>query len=137
EAEATALRELQRLVHVDDPWRLDTLEALLTPAGPDLPSERERRLVRMLGVILFGFGSGGREGEVHASLQRMDRLRWELGELLGVLRQRARVLPRPPSTLLPDAVPLHLHPSHLAWRTTASFHPRPRQGLLYRRRTGA
>jgi len=136
EAEATALRELQRLVHVDDPWRLDTLEALLTPAGPDLPSERERRLVRMLGVILFGFGSGGREGEVHASLQRMDRLRWELGELLGVLRQRARVLPRPPSTLLPDAVPLHLHARYLTEEIAAAFDLRTREGLLYRPQTG-
>jgi hypothetical protein len=109
---------------------------LISREGPDLRDERQRRLVRMLGVILFGFELGGREGEVHAAIQRMERLRWELGELLGVLRPRARVLPRAASTLLPDATPLHLHARYLTEEIAAAFDLRTRDGNLYRPQTG-
>ncbi len=135
ELELNALTHLQRLVHVDDPWRLGVLDAFLK--GSPLPDdERTRRLVRMLSSILFGFELGSDHAESVRAVRQMPRLLSELGALRDVLERVSRVVPRPAFNRIPGEVPLHLHGHYLTEEIAAAFDLRGKNGLLYRPQQG-
>lgn len=134
--EKAALGEAQRLVHLDDPWRLDALQKLLRAQQGFPATESERRLVRMIGVVLFGSEVGTNEEAVRTQLLQMPRLRWELAQLRDSLIRRSRVLPRAPSILLPPDAPLHLHAHYRTEEISAAFDLRTKDGLLYRPQSG-
>lgn len=137
DAESAALREVQRLIHVDDPWRLEWLRAVASgEASSKLGDERERRLVRMLASLLLGFEEGTDEGRALESLRGMARLRWELEHLSETLAARSRVIARPPSRRIPEDVPLHLHGRYRTEEIAAAFDKRTRAGQLYAPQTG-
>lgn len=133
--EKLALERLQRLVHVDDPWRLQWLGAFFDQrhVGSTPPDdERVRRLVRMIGVILFGLDDGGDANRVLQRARSMPRLCWELEQLRESLERRSRVIPRPASPLLEPEVPLHLHAHYRTEELAAAFDLRTRaEGRLY------
>jgi hypothetical protein len=107
-AEVSARRALGRLLHIDDPERLNAWPAWLRePVPPDASviGLRERRLLRMLLVQLFPDAESLAAGA--AMLWQHPQVRAELVELLDVLRTRIEHVPIP-LTSLPD-VPLTVH----------------------------
>ncbi len=134
--EKAALENLQRLVHVDDGERIEALRELATGRARPGEDERSRRILRMLGGVLFGFEAGTDAGRVAALIAQMPRLRWELDQLVEALAQRSRVLPRPRSPHIADEVPLHLHAHYLTEEIAAAFDLRTKEGLLYRPQSG-
>ncbi len=111
EHEGTLRRACGRLLHVDDPERLDAWRRWLksdTPPAEDI-SERDDRLLRMLlGQFLdqvAGKDVGLREGA--AVLWAHPQIRRELDELFEVLEERVSHL-TPELEILSD-VPLHVH----------------------------
>jgi hypothetical protein len=109
--EATLLRGLSRLTHVDDPERVafyrEILGAMRAPKEANF-DERGRRLLRMLA---WGLGSAttGHESldAFYAALSRERAICGELLELLDLtdLRSRTRATP----SMLPAEIPLTLH----------------------------
>lgn len=107
-AEASARRAVGRLLHIDDPERLDAWSAWLGAAAPpdaSLLGAREKRLLRMLLVQVFPDAESLNAGA--AMLWRHPQVRAELTELLEVLRAEIQHVPIP-LTALPD-VPLTVH----------------------------
>lgn len=130
DVEKEALSRAQRLVHVDDAWRLELLEHLAQ--GGALPkSEREQRMVRMLLVQLYGSLVASDADGALRLLGAQARLRTELAELVAALKPRTDVLPAPPPASLPADVPLHLHAHYRTEEITAAFDLRSRDGHLY------
>lgn len=130
DVEKEALSRAQRLVHVDDPWRLALLEHLAR--GGALPgTEREQRMARMLLVQLFGSRVASDAAGALRLLASQARLRTELAELAAALRARTDVLPADPLASLPVDVPLHLHAHYRTEEITAAFDLRSRDGHLY------
>ena len=135
--EEDALRRLQRLIHVDDPWRLELLKRFSSGGRPRPDDERERRLAQVLLVGLYDFAIGSDVARALDLLATHDWLRTELTELVPLLRLRARVVPRPASARLPAEVPLHLHAHYVTDEIAAAFEIRSRPtGRLYRPQQG-
>lgn len=131
EREVAALKKVQRLIHVDDPWRLSVLDRL-TEAAPFVPKdEREARLARMLLVALVGSEAASNLSDAAARLASHHVLRSELRELLLVLRGESRVLPAAPLRGLPAEVPLHRHGRYRTEEIAAAFDLRSVEGQLY------
>jgi superfamily II DNA or RNA helicase/HKD family nuclease len=128
--EREALSRVQRLVHVDDPWRLEVLTRLA--AGVVAPSgEREARLTRMLLVQLYRSIVASKGEAAGHLLAAHARLRAELGELVSALRSRTEVIPAEAVRSLPPEVPLHLHARYRTEEIAAAFDLRSRDGHLY------
>lgn len=114
-------RAFGRMLHADDPERLewwsDLLRAEAPPSLTDLPPRR-RRLLRMLHTSLFG--PTQKPAELPGALARLwehpDR-RQELAELADVLRDRLHRVTRP----LVDEVPLHLHACYNRYEVLRAF----------------
>jgi superfamily II DNA or RNA helicase/HKD family nuclease len=112
--ERDLLRALRRMLHIDDPERVNVYRELLGSATPPRladADERQRRLLLMLHYDLWGtrriFPS------LEASLQAFwthEPARQELHELLSVLDARSTALARP-SNLAPE-IPLHVHAAY-------------------------
>lgn len=130
EEQREALSRVQRLVHVDDSWRLDVLERIAR-SGSLAIRERELRMVRMLLVQLFGSLVASDAETAVRLLQSQGRLVAELSELVRALRSRTDVIPAPPPSSLPVDVPLHLHAHYRTEEITAAFDLRSRDGHLY------
>lgn len=114
-------RAIGRLLHVDDPERLDGWTRLLqadTPPSLDDVSARQRRVLRMLHTALFGQGEGAEQ--LVAAIRRLwkhpDRCE-ELVELAKVLRDRQRRVTRQ----IDEAVPLHLHAHYRRYEVLRAF----------------
>jgi superfamily II DNA or RNA helicase/HKD family nuclease len=133
--EREALGSVQRLVHVDDPWRLDLLHRILE-GNVAFREERERRLARMLFGILYGIEAGTDDEKCTALLGAHERLRLELGELLPVLRARMDVTSHAVAGELPPEMPLHLHARYRTEEVAAAFDLRTKDGKLYRPQVG-
>lgn len=116
-------KAIGRLLHIDDPERLDFLAGLLaSPAVPPVPADpRRRRLLAMFHHALWG-----------TTLRPVDdlaeglRLLWseparrdELAALLPVLRARRTHVTDPVRTLRP--VPLHVHARYTRNEALAAF----------------
>lgn len=109
--EATSLRGLRRLTHVDDPERLALYRRMLgagEPPRPDTLPERERRTFTMLAWGLGSKDSGATSlGDFYRSLWAERAVRCELGELLDLLDARSRTRAAP--STLPAEIPLTVH----------------------------
>jgi hypothetical protein len=97
-------RAFARILHFDDPERLDHLTKVLSGYMPE--SDRDRRLLAMLDSVIWkGTQSvSGLEPRLGQLLGHQDRCE-ELGALIPLLRQRiARITPT-----IDDTIPLRLH----------------------------
>jgi superfamily II DNA or RNA helicase/HKD family nuclease len=114
---------LARVIHIDDPIRLDAYAKLLSCALPPRESEmdeRTRRLVTMLHFSLWGRNAP--DDDLDGALARLwanPTLRDELQELLSVLREGEDHLT---PELHPDlSTPLRLHASYTLDEVLAAF----------------
>jgi superfamily II DNA or RNA helicase len=140
EEERTLLRSIGRMLHVDDPERVQFYCAILAKAKrPDSErlSPREQRLVLMLHFALWG--TSRRFDSLAAGLDevwRQPAVRAELSELLAVLDERSTSLPRP-SSLAPE-IPLLTHGRYSRDEILAAYAvgtpdhpPQVREGVKY------
>lgn len=114
-------RAIARLLHIDDPERLDLwsewLRAEEPPRRAALPPRR-RRLQRMLHTALFG--PRERPEQIDEAMRRLwdhPARREELAELAAVLRTTLRRVTR----RLDDVVPLHLHARYNRYEALRAF----------------
>ncbi len=138
--EATCLKALSRLTHVDDPERVgfygDLLAADRPPAAAGF-DERHRRLLRMLAwALVSGDGAHASLDEFFMALWREDAVRHEFRQLLAVVDERSRTLTAP-SMVAPE-IPLTLHGRYsrpeivIALGHTNEDRPKPtREGILW------
>lgn len=117
EAERGALENVQKLLEVDDPIRLQAWARFIALEGPR--DEPERRLAAMLFVTLYGRFEAARLDERWADWARHAALRDELRELLPVLAARAESLPRGAS--LGAEIPLVIHARYFDVELSAAF----------------
>lgn len=121
--EATLRHAISRLLHVDDPERLDGWRRLLRMPSPPLPAElpvRERRLLRMLVAQLVDSVAGTPSlEEACALLWAHPQVRAELVQLFDVLAERVGHLGAPLATH-PD-VPLQIHGRYTRIEILAAF----------------
>ncbi len=124
-------RALCRLIHVDDPERLDAWLALITPdAPPAAPTtDRARRLRLMLSTALFG-GHATRPDAL-APLWAHPALRDELAALLRLRRSQLDHVP----PAWAHAAPLSVHGHYTLAEIMAAFDD-VRDGRLYAPREG-
>jgi superfamily II DNA or RNA helicase len=137
-------RALGRMLHIDDPERLEAYRRLVRMEGPPVSealSERERRLLTMLHFDLW---SRERDLNFDAGLARLwanPARKEELGELIDVLDERADVVPR--SLRIAQAIPLAVHCRYRRDEALAAIgasraeKPRPlREGVLWDEASG-
>jgi len=109
--EATLLRAIGRLTHLDDPERVAFYGDLLTSERPPRERELDERRCRLLRMLAWGLGSGssGRTSldAFYAALWREVGVRDELTELLLAVDERSRTRATP--SVLPPEIPLSLH----------------------------
>jgi hypothetical protein len=114
-------RAIGRLIHADDPERLELWSQLLRadapPSWPNLPVRRQR-LLRMLHTALFG------RDERLDQLEPAMNLLWqhparreELAELALVLRNGLRRV----TQVMDDMMPLHLHAHYSRFEVLRAF----------------
>jgi superfamily II DNA or RNA helicase/HKD family nuclease len=109
--EATSLRALARITHVDDPERVELYRAWLSRPTPPAPERLNPRQARLLTMLAWGLGSASSGCEDIASYVRAlwseHAVRRELVELIEVTdaRSTSRAIP---SGLGTD-IPLTLH----------------------------
>lgn len=115
--EQSALKNVQKLLEVDDPIRREAWSRFTALESPK--TEAERRLAAMLFVILYGRFEAARLDEQFERWSRHTVLREELRQLLPVLEERADSLPRAP--VLDGDVPLMLHARYLDVELSAAF----------------
>jgi len=111
ELEARALRATGRLIHIDDPERVDFYCQVLAADGPPPLGSLDERHRRLLTMLSWGLDSGkAGYDEISgylAALWSESAVRDELRQLLGALDARSRTPPAP-SPLAPE-IPLTLH----------------------------
>ena len=121
--EAGLRRALGRLLHVDDPVRIETWRRIAiaeTPFTPDTATKRDRRLFHMLAAVLLERVPGIDTLHEAAKLIRQHpQVLAELVELLDVLHTRIDHL-QPPLTTHPDS-PLRLHARYTRREILAAF----------------
>jgi superfamily II DNA or RNA helicase/HKD family nuclease len=136
DAERDALGQVQRLIHLNDPWRLGLLDRLAA-GGMTFQGERDQRLGRMILGMLYGLEQGTDETRAAGVLGGHQRLRFELGELAKLLRARMDVLPAEPLPRLSQEIPLHLHARYRTEEIAAAFNLRSQnKGTLYSPQVG-
>ncbi len=109
ELERSALKNVQKLLEVDDLLRLELWHRLIEGEAPQ--TEAERRLAAMLMVCLYGPIRAAHLDRVLEQWRGHGVLRDELRQLQPVLLARAESLPR--DTSLPSEVPILLHARYL------------------------
>jgi superfamily II DNA or RNA helicase/HKD family nuclease len=116
--EATLQKGVRRLLHLDDPDRIERLEGwLATGQPPVLVTERDRRLAWMFLVTVWGLRAA--PDDMDAAWQGLfdaPAIVDELSATLPLLRERITR----PSLLLPD-VPLRLHATYGRDEILAAF----------------
>ncbi|MEL7207732.1 MAG: DUF3427 domain-containing protein, partial [Actinomycetota bacterium] len=123
-AEKSLRRGVGRMLHVDDPERLDTYAQLLASDGPpalDQLAERERRLARMLvaSVASTELAKDDSLGDGRDLLWSHPQVRAELIELIETLGDRINHVHLPLSGA-PD-VPLQVHARYSRIEILAAF----------------
>ena len=109
--EATSLKSIARLTHIDDPERVRVYRSLLGRPTPPRFGQLDKRLQRLLTMLAWGLGSG--QSGVHTIDEFLEALwveravRDELVQLLAVLEARATT--RPAVSALPPEIPLAIH----------------------------
>jgi superfamily II DNA or RNA helicase/HKD family nuclease len=137
--ESERLRALSRVVHIDDPERLEFYRAILAEAAaPDLGAldERHRRLITMLCWDLGpGSSTTGTLDGFLKLLWREQAVRQELVELLDLADRQSTTRFRP--SALPAEVPLVLHAKYTRADVSAALAigdglkpPPSREGLI-------
>jgi superfamily II DNA or RNA helicase/HKD family nuclease len=127
EAELDALSNVQKLIEVNDPLRLELWKKLLRLEQPQ--SERERRLAAMLFVVLYGTETTDLSSRFERWAKH-DILRAELAELLPVLETRIDAQPGP-SALDPE-IPLSMHGRYSGSELSAAFAATTKDGSQFR-----
>ncbi|WP_217914016.1 DUF3427 domain-containing protein [Miltoncostaea marina] len=133
-------RALGRMLHIDDPERLNAYRRFLAVDAPPTEAtltERERRLLTMLHFDLWGTSERGATlDEGFERLWRNPARRHELSELIEALEERANVVPR--ELRLTQPVPLSVHCHYTRDEALAAIgasraeKPRPlREGVLW------
>jgi superfamily II DNA or RNA helicase/HKD family nuclease len=121
--ERAALGMLHKLIHTGDSVRLDTWLRLTRLQRPG--SEAERRVMRMLFVVLYGKELAPRD-ETWALWERHAIVREELAALTKVLLERNAFLAEPHS--LGAEIPLVLHGRYSGTELCAAFDVRTQAG---------
>jgi len=117
-------RGIARLLHVDDPERIDAYRELLAPASPVPASQLTDRRARQLHGLLLSIltpkkGTFSSVDEAARQLWRHDALRHELAEVLELLGDRVTHLTRPLGIL--DTIPLATHGTYTREEILAGF----------------
>jgi superfamily II DNA or RNA helicase len=120
--EASMLRAVGRLLHIDDSERIGSCVSLLQSERPpdvDQLAGRQKRLLGMLGWSLTNLGGSGTLADVVAQLWQHPQVRVELVEMLGVLPDRIehRSLPLEAG----GDLPLHVHARYTRTEILAAF----------------
>jgi len=109
--EASVLKSLSRLTHLDDPERVAFYGDLLKDERPPRAAEFDERQRRLLTMLAWGCGSGqAGDPSLDAYFHRLWRegaVRSEVLELLETLDRRSRTRATP--SHLPPDIPLSLH----------------------------
>lgn len=117
------VRGIRRMLHVDDPERLELVRALLgtdaEPSAGSTATERQRRLRAMLHFTLWGSGRPIQEIDAGEASLRRSNLRDELAQVADVLDERRLRVTRP----LEDrpGVPLQVHARYTRDEALAAF----------------
>jgi hypothetical protein len=122
--EAVLRRACGRLLHVDDPQRIEAYRAFLTQDVPPTPVSlpgQERRLLRMLVASIAGqvLPNTAPLADGCALLWAHPQVRAELVELLDVLATRITHIPEPLTTH--PGVPLQVHARYSRIEILAAF----------------
>lgn len=132
-------RALSRVLHLDDPLRLDGIRALLAGVGsedaPPLPDDSDA--VQRFLFMLLGYARRPL-AEMQAAwfaLWRSPTLRDEIVQLLTLLDDRVRRLTMPLTGAL-ETVPLRVHATYSLDEVLAGFDERNRKGGVKRIQTG-
>ncbi len=133
-------RAVGRMLHIDDPERLEVYRRVLSSGAPpdsDAAGERERRLLTMLHFDLWG--TNEKDLRLQAGLARLwdaPAYRDEIHDLIAVLAERADVVPR--RLHLNQPIPLAVHCRYTRDEALAAIgasraeKPRPlREGVLW------
>lgn len=115
--ELRALGNVQKLLEVDDPLRLQAWGRFARGEAPR--TEAERRLAAMLLVTLYGRFEAARLRERLETWTRHTTLREELRQLLPILEARSDTLAR--AAFIDDDIPLMLHARYLDTELSAAF----------------
>jgi len=131
EADGRVERAFGRMLHVDDPWRLDGIGELVgrpgMPAADD-SDPLQRVLFALLGYVRQPLSE---LGTAHGHLWSRPWLREELAQLVAILADRNRRLTHP----LPGSV-LRVHGTYALDEVMAAFDERDKKGGIYRIREG-
>ena len=131
-AEDTLLKAIGRLIHVDDAERIEAWREMLETDGAHRISrlpDRQRRLGLMLFAVL-----GGRRQSIDEADQILERvrgsleLRREIGDLLEILADRLRTVPRPLDRA--GKVPLASHATYTLGEIVAAHGRTDKRGAL-------
>ncbi|UGS38492.1 hypothetical protein DSM104329_04921 [Capillimicrobium parvum] len=140
-AEATLLRSVRRLRHVDDPERVAFYRSLLARPSPPRLTEfdaRHQRLLRMLSWVLWGAGGGTFDSvdTAYEALWRERAVLQELDELLAAVDAASTTLATP--SALDAAIPLTVHARYSRVEIVAALGhgdgvtpPSTREGVLW------
>ncbi len=115
--EGEALANVQKLLHVSDPCRLEAWRRFVEAEPPETTADR--RIAAMLFVVLYGKFEAARLDELWARWALHGALRDEVRQLVPVLEQRADALPR--SGVLESEIPLVIHGRYLDVELSAAF----------------
>jgi hypothetical protein len=118
--EDATLRKIHRLIHVGDETRLMTWERLVHLENPR--DERERRVMRMLFVILYGKTLSADDAAAWARWTSEQAVRGEIGALIPVLRKENAFIAEPHA--IDPEVPLALHARYHGQELSAAFDDR-------------
>jgi superfamily II DNA or RNA helicase/HKD family nuclease len=109
--EATSLKAIARLTHIDDRERVRFYRGLLERPAPPRFSQLDKRLQRLLTMFAWGLGSGQSGAqtidEFFQALWMERAVRDELVQILAVVEARATT--RPAVSALPTEIPLATH----------------------------
>ncbi len=138
--EASLLRALGRLTHIDDRERVDEYRRLLASDSPPRLADGDERRRRLLVMLAWGLqGDASRFGELDrffAALWQETAVRRELVELMTAVDERSSTRTRP-SRLAPE-IPLALHARYSRNEIVAALGyrlgikpPATREGILW------
>ncbi len=134
-AEPQFARAFARMLHLDDPFRLDGIRAMLRGAEPPAADDADplqRALFVLLGYVRQPFSA---LAEAWRALWQARALREELAALLEVLDDRVRHVVHPLTGGL-AAVPLWVHATYSLDEVLAAFDERTKDGGVKRIQTG-
>jgi hypothetical protein len=135
-------RAMNRLLHLDDPERLELYRSWLNAASPPpvTRSEADRRLLAMLVVTLLGPEAIGSPDDAIGTLWQHPAIKSELQQLFVLLIERISHRSRPWQQF--KDIPLKVHCRYSLDEIMAAFHfirndrlYRPREGVVFNSET--